>query len=100
MHSTIDAQLPKKVPKQKTCPTPGKWVISDYLLLNCISARKCEILYSFTKKRLASSESLQKPTYKTFKQLFFLYLKLFSSYPLSKVLNENFECNVYTFLDL
>jgi hypothetical protein len=60
MHSTIDAQLPKKVPKQKTCPTPGKWVISDYLLLNCISARKCEILYSFTKKRLASSESLQK----------------------------------------
>jgi hypothetical protein len=50
MHSTIDAQLPQKVPKQKTCPTPRKWVISDYPLLNCITARKCEILYSITTK--------------------------------------------------
>ena len=43
MHSTIDAQLPQKLPKQKTCQTPRKWVISDYPLLNCITARKCEI---------------------------------------------------------
>jgi hypothetical protein len=33
MHSTIDAQLPQKVPKQKTCQTLRKWVISDYPLL-------------------------------------------------------------------
>jgi hypothetical protein len=30
MHSTIDARLPQKVPKQKTCQTPRKWVINDY----------------------------------------------------------------------
>jgi hypothetical protein len=41
MHSTIiDAQLPQKVPKKKTCQTPRKWVISDYPLLNCITAKK------------------------------------------------------------
>jgi hypothetical protein len=28
MHSTIDAQLPQKVPKQKTCQTPRKWAIT------------------------------------------------------------------------
>jgi hypothetical protein len=30
----LDARLPQKVPKQKTCQTPRKWVISDYPLLN------------------------------------------------------------------
>ena len=29
MNSTIDAQLPKKIPKQKTCPITRKWVIND-----------------------------------------------------------------------
>jgi hypothetical protein len=50
MHSTIDAQLPQKVPKQKTCQTPRKWVISDYPILNCITAKNREILYSITTK--------------------------------------------------
>jgi hypothetical protein len=81
MHSTIDAQLPQKVPKRKTCLIPRKWVISDYPLLNCITAKKMwKSLYSITTK---SSESLQNPTYKIFKE-FFLYLKLFSCYTLSK----------------
>jgi hypothetical protein len=42
--------IPQKVPKQKTCQTLRKWVISDYPLLNCITAKKCEILYSITAK--------------------------------------------------
>jgi hypothetical protein len=46
----MDAQLPQKVPKQKTCQTPRKWVISDYPLLNCIAPKKCEILYSIRTK--------------------------------------------------
>jgi hypothetical protein len=83
MHSTIVEQIPQKVPKQKTCQTPRKLVISDYPLLNCITARKCEILYSITTKMTCIIESLQKSTYKTLKQ-FFLYLKLFLSYTLSK----------------
>jgi hypothetical protein len=33
-YHTVDAQLPQKVPKQKTCQTPRKWVISDYPLLS------------------------------------------------------------------
>jgi hypothetical protein len=60
-HSTIDAQLPQKVPKQKNCQTPRKWVISDYpLLLNCITARKCEILYSITTKMICIIRKLTK----------------------------------------
>jgi hypothetical protein len=35
---------------RKTCQTQRKWVISDYPLFNCITARKCEILYSITTK--------------------------------------------------
>jgi hypothetical protein len=35
---------------QKTCPIPRKWVINDYPLLNCITAKKWEILYSITIK--------------------------------------------------
>jgi hypothetical protein len=30
------------LPKKKTCQTQRKWVMSDYPLLNCITARKCE----------------------------------------------------------
>ena len=50
MHSTIDARLPQKVPKQKTCQTLRKWVISDYPLLNSITARKCEICIQLQQK--------------------------------------------------
>jgi hypothetical protein len=100
MHSTIDARLPPKVPKQKTCQTPRKWVISDYPLLNCITARKCEILYSITANMTCI---IRKFTKSTFKQ-FFLYLKLFSSYMLSKTrfwpgnqsLLRHF-CSIFTF---
>ena len=60
MYSTIDAQLPQKVPKQKTCQTLRKWVISDYPLLNCITARKCEILYSITIKMIYITRKLRK----------------------------------------
>jgi hypothetical protein len=60
MHSTIDAQSPQKVPKQKTCQTPRKLVISDYPLLNCITARKCEILYSITTKMTCIIKKLTK----------------------------------------
>ena len=60
MHSTIDARLPQKVPKLKTCQTPRKWVISDYPLLNCITARKCKILYSITTKMTCIIRKLTK----------------------------------------
>jgi hypothetical protein len=40
-HSTIDARLPQKVPKQKTCQTPRKWVISDYPLLQQENVKFC-----------------------------------------------------------
>jgi hypothetical protein len=60
MHSTIVGQLPQKVPKQKTCKTPRKLVISDYPLLNCIAARKCEILYSITTKMTCIIRNLTK----------------------------------------
>jgi hypothetical protein len=39
----MDARLPQKVLKQNTCKTQRKWVISDYPLLNCITARECEM---------------------------------------------------------
>jgi hypothetical protein len=35
----IGTLLPKKVPKQKAFPLPRKWVINDYPLLNCITAK-------------------------------------------------------------
>ena len=38
----IGTLLPKKVPKQKTCPIPRKQVICDYLLLNYITGKKCK----------------------------------------------------------
>jgi hypothetical protein len=72
----MDAQLPQKVPKQKTCQIPRKWVNSDYPLLNCITAKKCEILYSITTKMTSIIGKLTKKP--------FLYLKLFLSYMLSK----------------
>ena len=37
---------PKKVPKRKTCQILRKRVICDYLRLNCITAKKFEILNS------------------------------------------------------
>jgi hypothetical protein len=61
---------PKKVPKQKTCPTPRKWVINDYSLLNCITAKKWEILYSITIKMTCIIGKRIKTAYKTFKQFF------------------------------
>jgi hypothetical protein len=71
MHSTIDAQLPQKVPKQKTCQTPRKWVISDYPLLNCITARNVKFCIQLQQKLLASSESVHKPHIRSsFKQFF------------------------------
>jgi hypothetical protein len=70
MRSTMDTRLPQKVPKQTTCQTPRKWVISDYPLLNCIIARKCEILYSITTKMTCIIRKLTKTEYKTFKQFF------------------------------
>ena len=36
----IGILLPKKVPKRNTCQTLRKRVICDYLLLNCITAKK------------------------------------------------------------
>ena len=60
IHSIIHAQLPQKVPKQKTCQTRRKWVISDYPLLNCITAKKCEILYSITTKMTCIIRKLTK----------------------------------------
>jgi hypothetical protein len=50
MHSTIDAQLPQKVPKQKTCQTPRKWVISGYPLLNCITAKNVKFCIQLQQK--------------------------------------------------
>jgi hypothetical protein len=41
---------PKKFPSKKTCPLPRKWAFNDYPLLNCITAKKWEILYSITIK--------------------------------------------------
>ena len=46
----IGILLPKKVPKRKTCQILGKRVI----LLNCITAKKFEILNSTITERLAS----------------------------------------------
>ena len=46
----IGTLLPKKVPKQKTCPIPRKRVICDYLLLNYITGKKCKISCSTTAK--------------------------------------------------
>jgi hypothetical protein len=43
-----------------TCQTPRKWVITDYPLLNCITARKCEILYSITTKMTCIIRKLTK----------------------------------------
>jgi hypothetical protein len=48
MHSTIDAESPQKVSKQKACQTQRKWVkwvISDYPLLNCFTARKKNVKF-------------------------------------------------------
>jgi hypothetical protein len=46
-------------------------VISDYPLLNCITARKFEILYSITAIMTCTIRKLTKKTaYKTFKQFF------------------------------
>ena len=42
----IGTVLPKKVPKPKTCPIPRKRLICDYLVLNCITAKKREIFKS------------------------------------------------------
>lgn len=42
--------LPKKVIKQKICWIPRKWLISDYILLICITSRRCEILHSAVTK--------------------------------------------------
>ena len=42
----IGTLQPKKVPKPKTCQILRKRVICDYLLLNCITAKKFEILNS------------------------------------------------------
>jgi hypothetical protein len=53
MHTIIDAQLPQKVPKRKTYPTPRKWVINDYPLLT-----KCESLYSITTNDLHHQKAL------------------------------------------
>ena len=35
----IGTLLRKKFPSKKTCPLPRKWVINDYPLLNCITAK-------------------------------------------------------------
>jgi hypothetical protein len=40
MHSTIDAQLPQKVPKQKTCQTPRKWVLQQKNVKFCIQLQQ------------------------------------------------------------
>jgi hypothetical protein len=66
----MDTQLPQKVPKQKTCKTPRKWVISDYPLLNCITQENVKFCIQLQQKGLASSESLHKTAYKAFKQFF------------------------------
>jgi hypothetical protein len=59
IHSTIDAQLPKKVSKQKTCPIPRKWVISDYPLLNqVLQQENVKFCIQLQQKLLASSERL------------------------------------------
>jgi hypothetical protein len=59
----IGTSLPKKVPKQKSCPIPRKWVINDYpLAIKLYYSKKWEILYSITIKMTSA--------YKTFKQFF------------------------------
>ena len=41
----IGTLQPKKVPKPKTCPILRKQLIYRYVILNCITAKKCEILH-------------------------------------------------------
>ena len=45
-------------------------MINDFPLLNCITARKCEILYSVTTKMTCIIRKLTKTAYRTFKQFF------------------------------
>ena len=52
---------PKKVPKRKTCQILRKWMICDYLLLNCITAKKFEILNSTITKTTCIMNSCFSP---------------------------------------
>jgi hypothetical protein len=46
----IGTSLPKKSSQAKTCPIPRKWVINDYPLLNCITAKIGNFYNSITIK--------------------------------------------------
>ena len=63
----ISILLPKKVPKQKTCQVLRKRVICDYLLLNCITAKKIELLNStITKTTCITRKSTKNYIFKVF----------------------------------
>ena len=61
----------KKVPKRKTCQILRKQVICDYLLLNCITAKRFKILHSTITKTTCIMRKSTKTTYETFKQVFY-----------------------------
>ena len=46
----IGTSLPKKSSQAKSCPIPRKWVINDYPLLNCITAKIGKFYNSITIK--------------------------------------------------
>ena len=76
----------KKVPKQKTCPVLRKWVISDCPLLNCITARKCEILYSITTKNELHHQKAYKNLHIRLLYSFFISQIAFSNNPYCDIL--------------
>ena len=76
----IGILLPKKVPN---CQILRKRVICDHLLLNCITAKKFEILNSTITKTtciMIKSPKPQKTTCKIFKPFFFISQIVFELY--------------------
>jgi hypothetical protein len=62
-----------KSSQAKNLPNTEKMGDSDYPLLNCITAKKCEILYSITTQMTSIIGKLTKNwIYKTFKQFFYI----------------------------
>jgi hypothetical protein len=80
IHSTIDAQLPQKVPKQKTCQTPRKWVISDYPLLNCITAKNVKFCIELQQKDLHHQKAYKNLHIRHLNMQFFISQIVFKLY--------------------
>ena len=74
----IGVLLPKKVPKRKTCQILTKWGIFYYLLLNCIIAKKFEILNSTITKTTCIMRTSTKKLHIRHLNIF-LFLKWFLS---------------------